>query len=238
MGSQAQARAFFALWWFNFAWLLSTLWAFLTLLLFYPFVGVGRAFLNAGSQAVSTSVSAFNGFMQGYLLLGDAVAAVVWIALRFAFPLCWSILFFVVGIDIPTIVANIVNYFWKFLGFIAIFGTIVAVFTWYDNQNQTQQVIDTIYCQIIPFQDPFCKLYNTFADFYETFIPAVNLLLDVIYDFLEMVFEGLVRLVFKTFSLFIRFLADARTILHVARNAAREQRVCHSRTVVLRSRLV
>ena len=208
MGSQAQARAFFALWWINFSWILRAIWAFLTLFFLFPAAGVARSVLTAGVNAASATFGLAALAFHAYLVFGDFLAGLLWLFLQFAFPLCWTLVNLVLGIDIPGIAATLFRYLWRILLFVAIFGTIVAVYTWWGNQNETQQFVDAAYCQIIPLQEPFCNLYNLLADFYETFIPAINTVLDITYDFLEMVFEGLVRLLFTGFSLLVRFFAD------------------------------
>jgi hypothetical protein len=208
MGSKAQAQTFFSILWVNLVWLGEFTWTALLLFFIYPVSGVGRAIVTSLAQGVTTTLSGASGFLTWIILFGDFLAGALWLFLRIITPLCWSIVFFVLGIDVPSLLANLFRYAWRLLIFGGIIGTVLAVFTWWGFQNETQQAIDTVYCQLIPLQEPFCNFYNLTADLYETLVPFVNLVLDIVYDFLQMVFQGLVRIVFTGFGLLVRLFGD------------------------------
>jgi len=208
MGSRAQSQTFFTLWIHNFQWVLSLLFWVPIAFFIFPAAVVGKFIVSSLIAGISGTFAVVSFFVSWLFTLGDFAAGALWLFLRFSTPLCWSIFFFLTGLDVPAILANLFRFFWQLLIFFGIVGPVLAVFTWWGFQNETQQAIDAVYCQLVALQEPVCNFYNLAADLYETLAPAFNLVLDVLYDFLQAVFDGLLRFVGTLFGLIVRFAAD------------------------------
>ncbi len=173
----------------------------------FPFGQVASGYFNASISAGSSLYALARPLIDAVLIFFWIASVVAWVSVRI-FLGFYQWLFNLIGIDLAkTVQAGVVA-----LGYIVIaiwtIGTVLLVFTTVRYQNETQQAIDRIWCQLIPPQNVIYASYNDIRDYYQTFVAEIaNVILKIAFNFIVEVIvrvgdfaAAVLVIVFKAFT--------------------------------------
>lgn len=91
---------------------------------------------------------------------------------------------------------------------ILLVGWFVGPLTWFPEQNAFQQTLDRAVCQTYPVLAPILRLSNVVLDFYNSIAEPLNLLGNLLFEFLQDIFLLFLDLVWRGVLLIFRFLVS------------------------------